>query len=79
MNIYVNGIRVIRDLAAMNNLPGIIRMFTKDTAGAVYKFRNVKLYSANYTQYVPTLTETRMWGHLKMETIVLSRGLEGME
>ncbi|AIQ26967.1 hypothetical protein P40081_01140 [Paenibacillus sp. FSL P4-0081] len=62
VNIYVNGVRVIRDTAAVNNLPGSIRFLMNGTGSAIYKIRNLKLYKGNYKQYVPTLTERDMWG-----------------
>ncbi|MNC16018.1 hypothetical protein D3C75_638630 [compost metagenome] len=62
LNVYVNGVRVIRDVVAINNLPGAIRMYLSGTASAVYKIRNIKLSQGTYKQYVPTLTERDMWG-----------------
>lgn len=62
LNIFVNGVRVIRDITIMNNLPGAIRMFLSGTGPAVYKLRNIKLYEGKYQQYTPGLLESEMWG-----------------
>jgi hypothetical protein len=62
LEVYVDGLRVIRDITAINNLPGTIHMDMNGTGAAVYQIRNIKMYKAEYRQYVPSLTEEEMYG-----------------
>jgi hypothetical protein len=62
VEVYVNGARVIRDIAAINNLPGTIHMDMNGTGSAIYKIRNITLFKADYRQYMPLLTEDEMYG-----------------
>jgi hypothetical protein len=62
LEVYVDGLRVIRDITAINNLPGTIHMDMNGTGSAVYKIRNIRLYKGEYKQYLPSLTEQEMYG-----------------
>lgn len=62
LNVFINGVRCLRDIVAINNLPGKISMRMNGTGSAVYQVRNIKLYGGSYKQYIPRLTEEEMWG-----------------
>jgi hypothetical protein len=62
LEVYVDGLRVIRDITAINNLPGTIHMDMNATGSAVYQIRNLKLYRGEYQLYQPSLTEKEMYG-----------------
>ncbi|MCM3703794.1 hypothetical protein [Paenibacillus macerans] len=63
VNIFVNGVRFIRDLVAINNLPGHIVMRMNGTRSAVYQLRNFRFYKGTYKNYTPSLLEKEMWGN----------------
>lgn len=61
LEIYVNGVRAIRDRIQLNNVPGTI--YLKKVGGVgTFSVQNLKIYEGKYTSYMPTLTEEEMFG-----------------
>ncbi|MDU0333112.1 hypothetical protein RW092_23345, partial [Paenibacillus sp. 3LSP] len=62
LEIIVNGVGVYRGRLELNNLPGGILLRKGSNAGTPYTIKDFKFYAGKYRQYVPTLTESEMWG-----------------
>ncbi|MBA9088641.1 lysophospholipase L1-like esterase [Fontibacillus solani] len=62
LEISVNGVRVYRGRAQINNIPGAFEIRKNSSVGTAFVLKNFKIYQGTYRQYVPTLTDTEMWG-----------------
>ncbi|MBA9088724.1 hypothetical protein FHR92_005242 [Fontibacillus solani] len=62
IEISVNSVRVYRGRAQINNIPGAFEIRKNSSVGTEFVLKNFKIYEGTYRQYVPTLTDTEMWG-----------------
>mgnify|MGYP000867918017 CR=1 FL=1 len=62
IDVFIDGYRVLRDRIQINNTPGEIRLNKNGGSTGLITIQNLILYKGNYKQYLPTLTETEMFG-----------------
>ncbi|MDO9549126.1 MAG: hypothetical protein Q7J65_09210 [Candidatus Marinimicrobia bacterium] len=68
IDVFIDGARVLRDRVQINNTPSEIRLNKNGGSIGLITVQNLVIYKGEYKQFLPTLTESEMFGdHVNLD------------